>query len=150
VRRRHGTVTLREHLEALRAADDRRYTETTALQEKALLIKERADEVALSLAREIQTYKDTKANELREQIASERGLYVTKEQLDALAGRQSADIAALREYFDALHRPVVEFMATYRGGAQKRSEGRLDIGAIVQALAFLAALGAVLVIAFKK
>jgi hypothetical protein len=77
------TVTLREHLEALRAADDRRYAEVAAEREKALKIKETADLAALELAREIQTYKDTKANELREQIGSERGLYATKDDLAA-------------------------------------------------------------------
>ena len=55
--------------------------------------------MALGLSRESQTYKDEKANELREQIAAERGLYTTKN-----------DIAS-REYFDALHRPVIEFIA---------------------------------------
>ncbi len=59
-------VTLREHLEALREADQR-----------ALQIKEKADEQALGLARDIQTYKDEKANELRSQIESERGTYAT-------------------------------------------------------------------------
>jgi hypothetical protein len=60
---------------------DRRYTEVNIEKEKALGIKEKADLAALQLARDIQTYKDEKANELREQINSERGLYVTKEEL---------------------------------------------------------------------
>lgn len=60
---------------------DRRYTEVNIEREKALRIKERADEVALGLAREIQTYKDEKANELREQINSERGIYATRSEL---------------------------------------------------------------------
>jgi hypothetical protein len=60
---------------------DRRYTEVGIEKEKALGIKEKADLAALQLARDIQTYKDEKANELREQINSERGLYVTKEEL---------------------------------------------------------------------
>jgi hypothetical protein len=77
------TVTLREHLEALRQADDRRYAEVNVEKEKALKIKETADLAALQLAREIQTYKDEKANELREQINSERGLYATKDDLAA-------------------------------------------------------------------
>jgi len=77
------TVTLREHLEAMRQADDRRYAEVNVEKEKALKIKETADLAALQLAREIQTYKDEKANELREQINSERGLYATKDDLAA-------------------------------------------------------------------
>lgn len=54
-------VSTRKHLEALRAADQR-----------ALEIKQRADEQALGLAREAQTYRDEQANRLREQIAQER------------------------------------------------------------------------------
>jgi hypothetical protein len=86
--------TLKQHFDALRAADerfynerDRRYTEVSVEREKALKIKDEADKAALGLAREIQTYKDEKANELREQIGSERGLYGTKEDVVAL-GRE--------------------------------------------------------------
>jgi hypothetical protein len=60
---------------------DRRYTEVKAAEEKALIIKETADARALELARQIQDYKDEKANELRTQIERERGSYVTQEQL---------------------------------------------------------------------
>ncbi len=67
---RGTVVTQKEHAEALRAADQR-----------ALQIKETADLAALDLARQIQTYKDEAANELREQINSERNLYPTKSQL---------------------------------------------------------------------
>jgi hypothetical protein len=81
-------VGARRHIEALRAQDlrfeqerDRRYSEVKEEQEKAIKIKETADLAALELAREIQTYKDEKANELREQISSERGLYATKDDL---------------------------------------------------------------------
>jgi hypothetical protein len=55
-------ATLKEHFDALRQADQR----------------------ALQLAREIQTYKDEKANELREQISSERGAYVTNKDLEPI------------------------------------------------------------------
>lgn len=73
------------HNEALRMANkelqaerDRRYAEVDIEKEKALKIKEAGDLAALQLARDIQTYKDRQANELREQIGSERGLYVTQ------------------------------------------------------------------------
>ncbi len=36
------------------------------------------------MAREIQTYKDEKANELREQINSERGLYATNRDIEPI------------------------------------------------------------------
>lgn len=57
---------------------DRRYSEVFLEREKAQKIKETADLAALKLAREIQTYKDEKANDLRSQIERERGEYVTR------------------------------------------------------------------------
>jgi len=77
---------------------DRRYAEVNVEREKALKIKETADLAALQLAREIQTYKDEKANELREQINSERGLYATKEDLSNTVREIEAAIKPLNEY----------------------------------------------------
>jgi hypothetical protein len=79
-----NSVSLKEHLLALRQADDRRYAEVNIEREKALKIKETADLAALGLAREIQNYKDEKANQLREQINSERGLYATNKDIEPL------------------------------------------------------------------
>lgn len=79
------TVSLREHLEKVMDLNDRRYNEVNIEKEKALKIKEEADKVALGLARDIQIYKDEKANELREQINSERGIYATKAEIKPLA-----------------------------------------------------------------
>jgi hypothetical protein len=82
--------TLAVHHAALRESDekfqlerDRRYAEVATEREKALKIKETADLAALGLAREIQTYKDEKANQLREQINTERGNYATQSDLRA-------------------------------------------------------------------
>lgn len=69
----------------LQAERDRRYKEVNIEKEKALKIKETADLAALGLAREIQTYKDEKANQLREQINSERGIYVTQIQFKPIS-----------------------------------------------------------------
>ncbi len=106
-------VSLREHLEAritfeaaLRAANDRRYAEVSSEKEKALKIKEEADKAALGLAREIQTYKDEKANELREQISSERGLYALK-----------TDVIAATEKLEAQLAPLVGFVNAQQGHA---------------------------------
>jgi hypothetical protein len=108
---RRDYVSLREHLEAkirfeahLRAADDRRYYEVNIEKEKALKIKETADLAALQLAREIQTYKDEKANELREQISSERGNYATK-----------SDVVAASEKLEALIAPLTAFVNAQQG-----------------------------------
>jgi len=77
---------------------DRRYAEVATEREKALKIKETADLAALGLAREIQTYKDEKANELREQISSERGLYATKDDLGAVVREVQAQLKPLNDY----------------------------------------------------
>jgi hypothetical protein len=84
-------VSLKEHFETILALNDRilterdrRYAEVNIEREKALKIKETADLAALQLAREIQSYKDEKANELREQISSERGMYATNKDIEPL------------------------------------------------------------------
>jgi hypothetical protein len=94
--------TYSAHNEALRAAQkeldaerDRRYTEVNIEKEKALKIKETADLAALSLARDIQIYKDEKANELRSQIERERGLYVQRSDLEGAVGKIDATLAPL-------------------------------------------------------
>lgn len=66
-----------QHLRELMDERDRRYAEVNQEREKALRIQAEGDQKALVLAREIQTYKDEKANELRSQIEQERGTYVT-------------------------------------------------------------------------
>jgi vacuolar-type H+-ATPase subunit H len=98
-------ATLKTYYDALLVADeklrterDRRYTEVGQERERALKIKEQADRDALMLAREIQTYKDEKANELREQINRERGLYVTHDELKSTVDKIEALIKPLTTY----------------------------------------------------
>jgi len=124
------TVSNRDHLLALRACDrelhqerDRRYAEVNVEREKALKIKEEADKVALDLARQIQDYKDTKANELREQISSERGLYATHDELRALEDKLTAMLS-----------PVIAYVQAQTG----RSKGLQDyVGFLVAAAALV-------------
>jgi len=108
---------------------DRRYTEVRAEQEKALKVKETAEAKALGLARDIQTYKDEKANELRSQIERERGTYATH-----------SELASLSERFDSAHQPVLDYIAAQRGVS--RGSG----AAVAYALAGLGALSTVLAI----
>jgi hypothetical protein len=134
------TVTLREHLAALREADeryyherDRRYSEVNIEREKALKIKETADLAALQLARDIQIYKDEKANELREQINRERGLYATKEDLQSATRELRAELT-----------PVISYVA----GAQGQARGiSLTAGSLIAIVTVVAAVAGV-VIAF--
>jgi len=106
--------TYAAHNEALREAEvrfqeerDRRYAEVALEREKALKIKEEADKAALGLAREIQTYKDEKANELREQINSERGFYASKD-----------DVTSAVEKVEATITPLAEFVSRQQGRTQ--------------------------------
>lgn len=99
------TVSLKKYLEKIIELNDRRYTEVNIEKEKALKIKEEADKVALGLARDIQRYKDEKANELREQINSERGLYVTNEK------------------FDTTIKPLVDYVSSQNGKDRGLSMG---------------------------
>jgi len=107
------------HARMLREADhrfaeerDRRYSEVNIEREKALKIKETADLAALSLAREIQDYKDEKANNLRSQIEGERGHYATKD-----------DLMAAVDKFDTLVNPL----ATWISGQQGRGLGSREL-----------------------
>jgi hypothetical protein len=109
-----GEVSVREHLETVIALTeklslerDRRYAEINLEKEKAIAIKTEADKTALALAREIQVYKDEKANELRSQIERERGAYITRPEL----------VAAV-EKLEAVLQPLVEFAQGQRGSEQ--------------------------------
>jgi len=107
---------LRESEEKFQTERDRRYSEVNVEREKALKIKEKADESALMLAREIQVYKDEKANQLREQISSERGQYVTRVEMKpifdfvAAQGNHWGDIRVLIGILLAAGAFVVAFL----------------------------------------
>lgn len=127
------SVPLGVHFAALREADlrfdqerDRRYTEVAREREKALKIKEEADEKALDLAREIQKYKDEKANELREQISSERGAYLGREEYVTAH-------KALEDKVEAMVRPLAQYVTAQQG----RSQGISAVVAIMFTVATL-------------
>lgn len=112
------------HNEAIRSAEakfseerDRRYAEVATEREKALKIKETADLAALGLAREIQTYKDEKANELRAQLSDEREEYASK-----------TDLKASVERIEEILRPLIAFVSASQGQslAQDRSQRRSE------------------------
>jgi hypothetical protein len=135
------TVPLREYLETIHKLErrlakerDRRYAEVGIEKEKALKIKEVADLAALQLAREIQTYKDEKANELREQISRERGLYATKD-----------DLANMNREWQATLKPISEYVSGQRGVQQGISlSGSVLVALIVAIAAIASVIGLVL------
>jgi hypothetical protein len=119
--------TYSAHNEALRESEakflaerDRRYSEVNTEREKALKIKETADLAALGLAREIQTYKDEKANELRSQIERERGTYLAREEYVSQHN-------ALVEKVDTALKPLTEFVASQQG---RREGGSASTAAV--------------------
>jgi hypothetical protein len=129
--------TYAAHNEALRAAEekfqrevDRRYAEVKLAEEKALLVKQRADEQALGLAREIQTYKDEKANQLREQITGERGLYATKN-----------DLSSAVDKLEVTMKPALEYVSGAAGRGAGIKDSQATIAWVVAIIASLIAIG---------
>ena len=108
---------------------DRRYSELVTEREKALKIKETTDERALTLASEIQGYKDEKANELRAQINSERGVYIT------------------RAEFEAANKPLVEFVLSSRAIADRRT---IDYGQILAIIAIMVSIATAVILLTRK
>lgn len=103
------------------AERDRRLSEVAVEREKALKIKETADLAALQLAREIQTYKDEKANELREQINSERGNYLSRDEY-------TSQHQALTDKLETSIKPLADFVTAQQG----RQQGiQLSVGALL-------------------
>jgi hypothetical protein len=121
------------------AERDRRYTEVKNAEEKALKIKEEADKSALALAREIQTYKDEKANQLREQISSERGLYPTKgEMLSAI------------EKVEATIKPLTEALSRADGRGVGYQASRSDLSWIVSIIVGLIVIGTFIFVTVRQ
>ncbi len=77
---------------------DRRYKEIAEEREKALAIKEKADEKALGLQSQNQQYRDEKGNELRSQIERERGSYATKDDLAASVAKLEVAMKPLSDF----------------------------------------------------
>ena len=123
----------------LEAERDRRYSEVNIEREKALKIKETADLAALGLAREIQTYKDEKANELREQINAERNLYVTKDEL-------ASAVRELRTVIEPLVSARFESAGTTATMVASRRNSQWIVTTLVAVLAVFASFGAVLAV----
>jgi hypothetical protein len=104
---------------------DRRYTEVAQEREKALQIKQTADEKALVLVAENQAYKDEKANNLREQIGGERGLYPTKEDLSS----------STREIMAAVQ-PTIDWVTRQQGRTGTISLTSIVAGATIFGIVF--------------
>lgn len=102
-RERHAQA-MRQAQDKFEAERDRRYSEVNTEREKALKIKETADLAALSLAREIQDYKDEKANNLRSQIEGERGHYATKDDLNNATSK-----------FETAIKPMADWISSQQG-----------------------------------
>lgn len=86
-----------------------------------------------SVARQIQTYKDEKANELLEQISSEPGRYATKE-----------DLAARDDKLVAMIRPLLEYVSAQRGKSSGYSASWVFVGQAISTFVGLVAVVLVL------
>lgn len=100
---------MRMSMQELQTERDRRYSEVKIEVEKALRIKETADVkiketkeiadlAALTLARDIQTYKDEKADKTRDLGLSERGAYVTHADLSSVVDEIKGSLKPLFDY----------------------------------------------------
>ena len=96
---------------------DRRFIEAdaqvkTALisAEKALAVKQEADEKALELARGIQTYKDETHNGLINQLSAERSSYITQQQQQVLTEKIDVAIQSITDKLDSAIKPLQDFM----------------------------------------
>ena len=121
---------LRDAAEKFQREVDRRYTEVKLAEEKALLVKQRADEQALGLAREIQTYKDEKANQLREQITGERGLYASKN-----------DLSSAVDKLQVTMKPALDFVSSATGRGTGVKDSQQNIAWVVALVMGLIAIG---------
>lgn len=123
----------------LREADQRALEIKSAGEKEAKRIKEEADSKALTLERETQSYKDEKANELREQISRERGLYVTQQELKGVTDK-----------IDATMKPILDFVATQQGEkGGKLSQQQLYLFVIPGFVLFLiTVIGAIVAVAY--
>ncbi len=107
-----------------RLADERERfrNELDAAHAKALQVKDIGDTRvaealarALDLARGHQDYRDKQANELREQINSERHLYATKEETEVSRLRLAGELKVHMDTVQALLHPLIEFVNEQRG-----------------------------------
>lgn len=98
---KHGwtIATYAAHNEALRLAEEKfqaerdlRYKESRDAADRLRESEKEHEAEAMELARAIQTYKDEKANELREQLGRERLDYASKNDLKASVDRLEAII----------------------------------------------------------
>jgi hypothetical protein len=101
-------VSIKTYIDSLRADDQR-----------AIEIAQTAAAEALALARGQQNVKDELANGLRQQIASERGLYASKDDLGALEDKLSVRITPISEF-------MISQLAAGAGIKDYRAEGRSE------------------------
>ena len=73
---------------------DKRYSELQTEREKAVRIKEVADQNALVLAREIQAWRDAGHNDLLRQWQADRGRFVSTEIFEAAVNPLTRDLQA--------------------------------------------------------
>ena len=102
------------YVDALRADDQR-----------AIEIAQTAAAEALGLARAQQDVKDELANGLRQQIASERGMYTTHDELNAAVERIGVSIKPLADYITAQ-------IGRDTGAHDSKTEHRLDWSSVMQ------------------
>ena len=121
-----------KHLTDVVESNDRRYEAVSIEKEKALKIKETADEKALALASEAQTYKDARNETMREQTLKDNGVYATRTDLSN----------AIDEIRVAL-KPLADYITGQQGGVKGSN---ITTGKIVGGISLAATIIGVIVL----
>lgn len=129
------------YCEAIRIADekfrterDRRYTEVNIEKDKALQIKQKADEEALKLARESQAYKDQQTDQMREKTLTSSGIYATHADVALVAEKMGKSINQVAERMEAALEPLAKYVATQQGSAQGTTLTKGNMYAMITAV----------------
>lgn len=157
-------VSLRDYFFALRTADerlrqadqrfqeerDRRYAEVDIEREKALAIKEKADEAARVLVAANQAYRDEKGNELREQISQERGNYLTRTEYIVQHKALEDAVKTLGDSIQAQLRPIMEYIAGQQGSQQGTRSAWSSLNGTVTIILTMVGLAIAIIIAATR
>lgn len=139
-------VSLRRHVKALQAAERRhadamhaadvRFSDTVrAADQRALQIKEQGEAQALTLARDIQTYKDQQHNGTLELLKEQAATFATKDDLVALTDKIGIRLKPVEDYLAAQAGRTTEVTERGRSSATSRAIVASVVGVLLLLLA---------------
>lgn len=136
---------LRKMTEKYEAERDRRYRELREADQRALQIKEQADRDALELDRQIRSYKDEKANQLREQLGAERNQYMSRTEYTSAHIALQNEMKSGYDRLDAMIKPISEYVASQQGSTTGKDSQQKLVVMLVGLFVSLLTIGGILV-----